>query len=1185
MRPTADPIAEAYSGKRVLITGASGFLGGVTLSMLLDRSWELDRVFVLIRRSPGLPAQTRFIERVLASRAFDPMRERWDAIAPKVTIVQGDLSEPALGLDPAERSEIGRLDLIFNCAGLVDFCAPLDQALRVNIEGTRHVGQFALEVGAALVHVSTCFVAGRCGAEGPLSVPETAERGYFPRRFSAPFLAFSPEQEIADLQGEISRLEQEMADQSALARFTDLARQRALDAAGGLPGPAVLANAARRLQRDETTARLVEAGQRRADFWGWPNVYTYSKSIGEQVLLGLAEERGLSVSLVRPAIIESALSYPEPGFNQNATTSAPLIGLALAGYRPTPADPDLVLDIVPVDAVAGSLLLVGAAALQGRAERVYQIGTSSSNPCKMERIADLIGLYVHEKRLDEDGSPLGRLWAANREPSLLPRRVFEGQVQFASKALPSAIEALRQGARLTATPRLRDALERLASRLETTSREAARAADLWDLFLPFSCDLDYRFASGRLEELWQRFGQTPFWRDLDWQSYWLDVHIPGLRRHVLADSDGRPGPKIVAPRASLVERIQEVAESDGYRAALTWCLGDRPTTWTYRELWDRAQEAPGQEPSLLVAGLVGLRAGQSLPAGLGLAQTGRALTDRLAAIAERLGLRERRPVVVSSEDPRALQAALATWFAKGEVWLVAPDLLDEALESSAAEVAAVGTRTPKERHRLRAVLDVAPEAGHRRLAALRSAKVAIVGPEGEGPPVESPEGARPLLSLAVSLREGEGVAEARTVDRTAIVRPDLEAFADLRGMVERMRRLLADVNADRPHAERLTAMWLTLAQGDPIDRESAIVLSARDDRPPMWDDLPDDRIPLDELEAEARQLARGLLTDDDLRFVWDCHRQHPRSYAQVRALERTLVRALRRIAASPDGRFHAQAFAQDYESEAGRIRRPEYRAAYRVGTWLSRWKTWFEDADPQSPLLPEAVTAPVRKALSEATRTFFDRAMDVTVRGQAYLPAQGSLIVVANHSSHLDAGAIKVALGPWGDRLRTLAARDYFFKTPARRFAARHFTRLIPVDRQAVSTQWIKEAREALASGDWVLLFPEGTRTASVELQAFKASVGTLVRACQADVLPVFVEGTGEILPKGSVLPKGRRIRVHLGPPIPWGTIALAAGEGGALAMDREIARFLERAVGALPGGDPFWLGGDLRGQEVGQPV
>ena len=121
---------------------------------------------------------------------------------------------------------------------------------------------------------------------------------------------------------------------------------------------------------------MVAEGTERAQFWGWHNIYTYTKSIGEQILAN----SGLSFSIVRPAVIESALAFPQVGWNEGINTSAPLIYLAHQGPLKVPATQDSVLDVIPVDLVAFGTVIALAELLNDEHQVIYQLGTSDSSP-------------------------------------------------------------------------------------------------------------------------------------------------------------------------------------------------------------------------------------------------------------------------------------------------------------------------------------------------------------------------------------------------------------------------------------------------------------------------------------------------------------------------------------------------------------------------------------------------------------------------------------------------------------------------------------------------------------------------------------------------------------------------------------------------------------------------------------
>src|SRR2546427_12048368 len=183
---------------------------------------------------------------------------------------------------------------------------------------------------------------------------------------------------------------EEAKDSMMVAHFREQARKRLNEEGRDADDPDALGLAVARERKVWTRTRLTELGVERAAWWGWPNIYTYTKALGEQLV---AAETGIVRSILRPSIVESALSYPFPGWNEGFTTTAPIIFLALKGQRQIPANPNLVLDITPVDQVAAVMLSVAAQACIEETKLGHQAATRESNPNKMERNISLVCLF------------------------------------------------------------------------------------------------------------------------------------------------------------------------------------------------------------------------------------------------------------------------------------------------------------------------------------------------------------------------------------------------------------------------------------------------------------------------------------------------------------------------------------------------------------------------------------------------------------------------------------------------------------------------------------------------------------------------------------------------------------------------------------------------------------------------
>jgi thioester reductase-like protein len=143
----------------VLLTGGTGFLGMEVLAQLLEHD---DRdVLCLVRAHDQAAADAR-LAGVLAALWRDPAAHR-----PRVRAVVGDVTQPNLGLDPAERTALAeQVGAVLHCAASISFDLSLEDARQVNVEGTREVLALCREARATgclerLVHVSTAYVAGQ----------------------------------------------------------------------------------------------------------------------------------------------------------------------------------------------------------------------------------------------------------------------------------------------------------------------------------------------------------------------------------------------------------------------------------------------------------------------------------------------------------------------------------------------------------------------------------------------------------------------------------------------------------------------------------------------------------------------------------------------------------------------------------------------------------------------------------------------------------------------------------------------------------------------------------------------------------------------------------------------------------------------------------------------------------------
>ena len=174
-------------------------------------------------------------------------------------------------------------------------------------------------------------------------------------------------------------------------------------------------------------------------------------------------------------------------------------------------------------------------------------------------------------------------------------------------------------------------------------------------------------------------------------------------------------------------------------------------------------------------------------------------------------------------------------------------------------------------------------------------------------------------------------------------------------------------------------------------------------------------------------------------------------------------------------------------------------------------------------------------------RPFFTLFIGLRVRGRENLPARDPFILIANHSSHLDAASL-LTLFPLSrlHRVRPVAARDYFERNALVSMLSHTLFNILPIARKDITQEDdpIGEMRRALERGESLILFPEGTRGAGPVPAPFHSGIARLVeRAPGVPVVPAYLADLGRSLPKGEFLPVPFFCEVRIGAPmVPTGT-------------------------------------------------
>jgi long-chain acyl-CoA synthetase len=241
-----------------------------------------------------------------------------------------------------------------------------------------------------------------------------------------------------------------------------------------------------------------------------------------------------------------------------------------------------------------------------------------------------------------------------------------------------------------------------------------------------------------------------------------------------------------------------------------------------------------------------------------------------------------------------------------------------------------------------------------------------------------------------------------------------------------------------------------------------------------------------------------------------------------------------------------------------------------VAVHVAESKTAKVEAEETVTEVPAPVRDAVKSGLAVVQREFYGSLMRPRVTGRAYVPHNRNTLVVANHASHLDMGLVKYALGSYGRDLVTVAAKDYFFDTPLRRTFSENFTNLVPFDREGGGTdlrQTLREVGNLLEEGKTVLIFPEGTRSPDGGIREFKGAIGHLVAHHKVDMLPLYLGGTYDALPRNAAVPRKRDVTAKIGPALRFEDIERLTRARGKVERVRLIAKLAQRAVEALRDG------------------
>jgi HAD superfamily phosphoserine phosphatase-like hydrolase len=533
-------IRDALAGRRFFVTGGTGFLGTALVERIL-RCVPDAEVVVLVRPGRRASAAERAAKEILKNDCFDRLRaehgERFDAeVARRLVAVAGDVGRDGLGLDDEGRRELAACDVVVHSAATVSFDSPLDQAVEINLLGPARVAAAVAEARAGgggpshVVAVSTAYVASTHQGEAHEALLN---------RYS---LDLDWEVEVVAARRIRADLEAESRRPERLAGFTKDARREL-----GAAGEHVLAARAERLREDWIKRQMVEAGTSRSRSLGWPDAYPFTKALGERALVATAGEAGVPLTIVRPSIIESALTEPRPGWIRGFRMAEPIIiSYARGMLKQFPGDAEGVIDVIPVDMVVAAILAVCATGPDPEGPKVVQVASGVRNPLRYSRLVDLVQDWVAQHPLyDERGQPI------SIPPWRFPGR---GEVPRRLKRATRAMDAVERV--VTALP-VRGRQAALAARIEDRNTLAKRALGYVELYGAYS-ETEARYRVDHLLEMAETLDEADraeFAFDpaiIDWDHYVTNVHLPSVIERARVRTS--PGKSVVDKRPERARR-------------------------------------------------------------------------------------------------------------------------------------------------------------------------------------------------------------------------------------------------------------------------------------------------------------------------------------------------------------------------------------------------------------------------------------------------------------------------------------------------------------------------------------------------------------------------------------------------------------------------------------------------------
>ncbi|XP_072977375.1 fatty acyl-CoA reductase 2, chloroplastic-like isoform X2 [Typha angustifolia] len=488
-------IVRFLRGKHFLITGATGFLAKVLIEKILRTTPDVGKIYVVIKAKDKEAALKRLNSEIVNTELFRCLQEihgkNYQAfILRKLIPVVGDVTEANIGINAELAEEISEeVDVIINSAANTTFDERYDVALDINTIGPCRLMSFAKRCDRLklFLQVSTAYVNGqRQGRilEKPFCIGDTISGETSSSKSSGKFT------QMLDIEAEIK-----------------------------------LAFGSRRTSDASLIQEMKDLGLERAKNYGWQDTYVFTKAMGEMVVNCMRGD--IPVVTIRPSVIESTCNDPFPGWMEGNRMMDPIVLYygkgQLTGFL---ADTNGVLDVVPADMVVNATLAAmakhGARGEPGM--HVYHVASSTVNPLVFKDLAGLLFEHFSSSPcVDSRGRPV-----------VVPEmKLFDDMNEFSAHISMGAIQ--KSGITAAAGVSREKLSQRLKSIYMKAVEQAKYLASIYEPYTFYGGRFDNTNTQNLMDEMSEEERRSFHFdvRNIDWKDYISNVHIPGLRKHVM----------------------------------------------------------------------------------------------------------------------------------------------------------------------------------------------------------------------------------------------------------------------------------------------------------------------------------------------------------------------------------------------------------------------------------------------------------------------------------------------------------------------------------------------------------------------------------------------------------------------------------------------------------------------------